>query len=155
MKLRSKSVPKIEAGLIARCPLPHTSEKSVSTSGFDTRNRLARAPPAHHLKATCSSDINIYDKPRLQWHLMTTSAASISFVSPWLLSIWPQPAWKLRTEALSDDSALHNLLLDFFLRLSAHYQVKGPATISVQAAALRRSAVVGLRGDSTWYAART
>jgi hypothetical protein len=144
MKLRSKSVLKAEAGLIARCTLPHTSEKSVSTSGFDTWNRLAPGPPAHHLEATCLSDINIYDKPRLQWHLMTTSAVSIAFVSPWLLSFWPQPAWKLPTGALSDDFALHNVLLAFFLRLSALYQAKEPATIPVQAAALRRSAVIAL-----------
>jgi hypothetical protein len=30
MKLRSRSVPSAEAGLIARCTLPHTHRKSVS-----------------------------------------------------------------------------------------------------------------------------
>jgi hypothetical protein len=45
---------------------------------------------------------------------------------------------------------MHRVQLDFFLCPSARYHVKRTATISVQAAALRRSAVVGGPERSNW-----
>jgi hypothetical protein len=76
-RLRSRSIPSAGAGLIARCPLPHTHEKSVS-SKWVLFLLLASAGPTG--ASSCLSDINTKDKPRLHCSPMTMSAVSIASV---------------------------------------------------------------------------
>jgi hypothetical protein len=76
-RLRSRSIPSAEAGLIARCRLPHTHDKSVS-SKWVLLLLMASAGPTG--ASSCLRDINTKDKPRLHCSPMTMSAVSIASV---------------------------------------------------------------------------